>query len=153
MNTYRSWWRHKASIFRSFRFYLTEVGGGGGGGFKLILAINTLSIFCEIPIRWIQDLTLTEPMMTKIKCWKSGCMCINSNWKYVEYCNKNAPKLFDLFFYMKQLMIWYSWPTVLKYVYKHNNSQTYALRMNRQVCTGWALGVHWVSIRCALGEH
>ena len=30
---------------------------GGGGGFKLILAINTLSIFCEIPIRWIQHLT------------------------------------------------------------------------------------------------
>ena len=25
-------------------------------------------------------------------------MCLNSNWKYVEYCNKNAPKLFDLFF-------------------------------------------------------
>ena len=25
--------------------------GGGGGGFKLILARNTLSIFCEIPIR------------------------------------------------------------------------------------------------------
>ena len=24
---------------------------------KLILAINTLSIFCEIPIRWIQHLT------------------------------------------------------------------------------------------------
>ena len=32
-------------------------GGGGGGGFKLILAIYTLSIFCEIPIRWIQHLT------------------------------------------------------------------------------------------------
>ena len=32
-------------------------GGGGGWGFKLILAINTLSIFCEIPIRWIQHLT------------------------------------------------------------------------------------------------
>ena len=32
-------------------------GGGGGGGFKLISAINTLSIFCEIPIRWIQHLT------------------------------------------------------------------------------------------------
>ena len=29
----------------------------GGGGFKLILAIYTLSIFCEIPIRWIQHLT------------------------------------------------------------------------------------------------
>ena len=27
-----------------------------GGGFKLILAIYTLSIFCEIPIRWIQHL-------------------------------------------------------------------------------------------------
>ena len=32
-------------------------GGGGGGGFKLILAINTWSIFCEIPIRWMQHLT------------------------------------------------------------------------------------------------
>ena len=32
-------------------------GGGGGGGFKLNLAIYTLSIFCEIPIRWIQHLT------------------------------------------------------------------------------------------------
>ena len=30
---------------------------GGGGGLKLILAIYTLSIFCEIPIRWIQHLT------------------------------------------------------------------------------------------------
>ena len=29
----------------------------GGGGFKLILAIKTLSNFCEIPIRWIQHLT------------------------------------------------------------------------------------------------
>ena len=28
-----------------------------GGGLKLILAIYTLSIFCEIPIRWIQHLT------------------------------------------------------------------------------------------------
>ena len=26
MNTYRSWWRHKTSIFRSFRFYLREGG-------------------------------------------------------------------------------------------------------------------------------
>ena len=31
MNTYRSWWRHKTSIYRSFRFYLREGGGGGGG--------------------------------------------------------------------------------------------------------------------------
>ena len=29
----------------------------GGGGLKLILAIYTLSIFCEIPIRWMQHLT------------------------------------------------------------------------------------------------
>ena len=29
----------------------------GGGGLKLILAIYTFSIFCEIPIRWIQHLT------------------------------------------------------------------------------------------------
>ena len=28
-----------------------------GGGFKLILAIYALRIFCEIPIRWIQHLT------------------------------------------------------------------------------------------------
>ena len=67
---------------------------------------------------------------------------------------KNAPKLFDLFFLYEtvddfgihDLQIW-------KYVYKHNNSQTCAIRMNRQVCTGRALRVHWVSIRCALGEH
>ena len=26
MNTYRSWWRHKTSIFRSFRFYLRKGG-------------------------------------------------------------------------------------------------------------------------------
>ena len=26
--------------------------------------------------------------------------CVNSNWKYVEYCNKNASKLFDLFFFI-----------------------------------------------------
>ena len=44
MNTYRSWWRHKTSIFRSFRFYLRK----GGGGLKLILEIYTWSIFCEI---------------------------------------------------------------------------------------------------------
>ena len=31
MNTYRPWWRHKTSIFRSFRFYLRGGGGGGGG--------------------------------------------------------------------------------------------------------------------------
>ena len=80
-------------------------------------------------------------------------MCINSNWKYVEYCKKNAPNLFELFFYMKQLMILVFMTCNLKYIYKHNNSQTCALQMNRQVCTGWALGVHWVSIRCALGEH
>ena len=36
---------------------LLKEGGGGGGGFKLILAIYTLRIFCEIPIRWIQHLT------------------------------------------------------------------------------------------------
>ena len=30
---------------------------GRGEGFKFILAINTLSIFGEIPIRWIQHLT------------------------------------------------------------------------------------------------
>ena len=29
----------------------------GGEGLKLILAVYTLSIFCEIPIRWIQHLT------------------------------------------------------------------------------------------------
>ena len=29
----------------------------GGGGIQTHLAINTLSIFCEIPIRWIQQLT------------------------------------------------------------------------------------------------
>ena len=29
----------------------------GGGRLKLILSINTLIIFCEIPIRWIQHLT------------------------------------------------------------------------------------------------
>ena len=32
-------------------------GGGVGGGFKLILAINTSSIFCEIRIRWTPHLT------------------------------------------------------------------------------------------------
>ena len=90
----------------------------------------------------------------KDKMFKKWLHCINSNWKYVEYCNKNAPKLFDLFFFIwNSWCFCYSWPTILKYVYKHNNSQTCALRMNRQVCTGWALGVHWVSIRCALGEH
>ena len=43
---------------QELQILLKEVGGGGGGGgFKLILAINTLCIFCEIPIRWIQHLT------------------------------------------------------------------------------------------------
>ena len=64
MNTYRSWWRHKTSIFRSFRFYLRKGGGGGGERFKLILAINTLSIFCEIPIRWIQWLGAKQQAIT-----------------------------------------------------------------------------------------
>ena len=147
MNTYRSRWRHKTLIFRSFRFYLRE------GGFKLILAINTLTIFCEIPIRWIQHLTLTEPMMTKIKCSKSGCMCINSNWKYVEYCNKKCTQVVWLIFIWSSWLFWYSWPTNLKYVYKHKNSLTCALRVNRQVCTGWALDAHWVNTRWALGVH
>ena len=65
---------------------------------------------------------------------------------------KNARKLFDLFFYMKQLMILVFMTYNFEICYKHNNSQTCALRINRQVCTGWALDVHWVSIRCALGE-
>ena len=42
---------------QELQILLKEEGGGGGGGFKLILAINTLSIFCEIPIRWMQHLT------------------------------------------------------------------------------------------------
>ena len=42
----------------SFSKYVElDWGGGGGGGLKRILAIYTLSIFCEIPIRWIQHLT------------------------------------------------------------------------------------------------
>ena len=43
---------------QELQILLKEGGGGGGGGvFKLILAIYTLSIFCEIPIRWMQHLT------------------------------------------------------------------------------------------------
>ena len=42
---------------QELQILLKEGGGGGGGGFKLILAIYTLRIFCEIPIRWIQHLT------------------------------------------------------------------------------------------------
>ena len=42
---------------QELQILLKEGGGGGGGGLKLILAIYTLSIFCEIPIRWIQHLT------------------------------------------------------------------------------------------------
>ena len=55
---------------QELQILLKEGGGGGwgagggnggrvgvGGGFKLILTIYTLSIFCEIPIRWIQHLT------------------------------------------------------------------------------------------------
>ena len=58
MNTYRSWWRHTSQNvdLQELQILLKE-GGGGGGGFKLILAIYTLSIFCEIPFRWIQHLT------------------------------------------------------------------------------------------------
>ena len=60
---------------------------------------------------------LTKPMMTKIRhdIWcplatiKTNALkcigqkvveCVNDNWKYVAYCNKNASKLFDfLYFY------------------------------------------------------
>ena len=90
----------------------------------------------------------------KDKMFKKWLHCINSNWKFVEYCNKEMhPSCLTYFFIWNSWCFWYSWPTILKYVYTHNNSQTCALRVNRQVCTGWALGMHWVSIRCALGEH
>ena len=39
INTYRSWWRHKTSIFRSYRFYLR------GRGFKLIFSDKYLTYF------------------------------------------------------------------------------------------------------------
>ena len=42
-------------VLQELQILLKE--GGGGGGLKLILAIYTLSIFCEIPIRWIQHIT------------------------------------------------------------------------------------------------
>ena len=108
----------------------------------LILQITYYMWYEFVPVMaWcpLDNKPLTEPMMTKIKCSKSGCMCI----KIIE----------NMIFIWNSWWFWYSWPTILKYVYKHNNSQTCALRMNRQVCTGWALGVHWVIIRCALGEH
>ena len=73
MNTYRSWWRHKTSIFRSFR--------EGKGGFKLILAINTLSIFCEIPIRWIQHLTGHYSTMVQAMAW-----CRQATGHYMSQC-------------------------------------------------------------------
>ena len=56
-----NWWiltgRDDVTKRQELQILLKEGGGGGGGGFKLILAINTLNIFCEIPIRWIQHLT------------------------------------------------------------------------------------------------
>ena len=50
---------------------------------------------------------------------------------------KNAPKLFELFFLYETADVFGIHDLQFsKYVYKHNNSQTWALRMNRQVCTG-----------------
>ena len=104
-----------------------------------------------VPIR---QQTFNRTHDDKDKMFKKWLHCINSNWKYVEYCNKKCTQVVWLIFFIwNSWCFWYSWPTILKYVYKHNNSQKCALPMNRQVCTGWALGVHWVSIRCALGEH
>ena len=77
MNTYRSWWRHKTVDLQELQILLKEGGGIKThfsdiylkyfmwyiplvlrrGGLKLILAIYTLSILCEIPIRWIQHIT------------------------------------------------------------------------------------------------
>ena len=136
------------------------------GGFKLILAINTLSIFCEIPIRWIQHHTGHQSTMVQAMAWcrqakchyMSQCLlrslapygvtrpqwidldianhllhvvwiclgnglvpirqqafnrthndkdkmfkkrlhCINSNWKYVDYCNKKCTQVVWLIFW------------------------------------------------------
>ena len=63
---------------------------------------------------------------------KNGYMCINSNWKYIEYCNTKCTQVVWLIFFLSNSWrFWYSWPTILKYVYKHKNSQTCAWRRNR----------------------
>ena len=67
---------------------------------------------------------------------KSVGMCINSNWKYVEYCNKKITQVIDLFFYetvddfgIHDLQFWNVFISLLNY--KHKNSQACVRRMNR----------------------
>ena len=71
---------------------------------------------------------------------KCGSMCINSYWKYVEYCNKKFTQVVDLLFLWNS-WFWYSWPTILKYIY-----WIIKLRIRRRVLDGWI-------VRCVLGEH
>ena len=174
--------------------------------FKLILAINTLSFFCEIPIRWIQHLTghlstmvqtmawcrqatshymsqcwpgslapydVTRPQWVNLdianhllhvvwicpgnglvpirqqafnrthddkdKMFKTGFMCIGSNWKYVEYCNKKCTQvvwLISLYetvddFGIHDLQFW---------------NMFINITIRRRVLYGWI-------VRCLLGEH
>ena len=40
----------------------------------------------------------------KDKMFKTWLHCINSNWKYAEYCNKKCTQVVWLIFYMKQLI-------------------------------------------------
>ena len=54
---------------------------GRGGGFKLILAIYTSSIFCEIPIRWIQHLTGHKSTMVQAMAW-----CRQATSHYMSQC-------------------------------------------------------------------
>ena len=72
---------------------------------------------------------------------KIGCMCINSYWKYVEYCNKKIHPICWLIFLWNSWWFWYSWPTILKYVDKIIN-----IRIRRRVLDRW-------TVRCVLGEH
>ena len=62
---------------------------------------------------------------------KCGCMCINSYWKYVEYCNKKSCWLIfyeTVDFGIDDLQFNFE---ICLLNYKHKNSQACAWRMNR----------------------
>ena len=76
----------------------------------------------------------------KDKMIKKWLYCINSNWKYVEYCNKNAPKLFDLFFLYETVDV-FGGIHDLQFWNMFIN-----ITIRRRVLYGWI-------VRCVLGEH
>ena len=121
-------WRHMASLCHN--------------GLTYILQITYYMWYEFVPVMaWcpLDNKPLTEPIMPKIKCSKSDRMCINSNWKYVEYCNKKCTQVVWLTFLYEtvddfgihDLQFW---------------NMFINITIRRRVLYGWI-------VRCVLGEH